>query len=408
MSPTVFAIGAACGVLVTALAAAALRNRFYAVFVGVILGVQASIAAGIYAAFEPVWPLFVYLELCVLVHFLSLARARMRPLAFRALVSLPALFFAAGTLLALPFAIAAAFGVEPIGALGAFAIAGLGVWQSLAARREVVHLALDGAPVEGLRRHPKGRGADARPLRVVQITDPHLGPLMSVARLRGICERAAREAPDLVVITGDFLTMESQADPRTLADALAPLAALEGKVFACFGNHDHEAPHIVRNACAKHGIRLLVDDEASLETPAGPVQILGADFAFRDRRARLEALCAAFPRREGHLRLLLLHDPGAFRHVPDGEADLVLSGHTHGGQLGLLTLGLPWTFVSAFTSIPDHGVWAKGKNRLYVHRGTGVYGFPLRVGVPAEESVLCVHTEALAATRDEARPTPAA
>ena len=61
--------------------------------------------------------------------------------------------------------------------------------------------------------------------------------------------------------------------------------------------------------------------------------------------------------------------------------------------MGLLTLGLPLTFVSAFTPIPDHGFWARGRNRLYVHRGTGVYGFPLRVGVPAEESLLRVHLQ---------------
>jgi len=88
---------------------------------------------------------------------------------------------------------------------------------------------------------------------------------------------------------------------------------------------------------------------------------------------------------------VLLHDPGAFVHVPAGDADLVLAGHTHGGQLRLLSLGLPHTIVSALTRIPDHGLWAHGENRMYVHRGTGHYGFPLRVGVPAEESLLRVH-----------------
>ena len=77
-----------------------------------------------------------------------------------------------------------------------------------------------------------------------------------------------------------------------------------------------------------------------------------------------------------------------FELIPEGEADLVLSGHTHGGHLGLLSLGLSHTIVSAATSMPDHGLWARGTDRLYVHRGTGHYGFPLRVGVPAEESVL--------------------
>jgi predicted MPP superfamily phosphohydrolase len=77
-----------------------------------------------------------------------------------------------------------------------------------------------------------------------------------------------------------------------------------------------------------------------------------------------------------------------FKDVPPGQGDLVLSGHTHGGQVGLVALGLDWTFVGAVSSVPDHGAWARGADRLYVHRTTGHYGFPLRVGVPAEESLL--------------------
>ena len=88
-----------------------------------------------------------------------------------------------------------------------------------------------------------------------------------------------------------------------------------------------------------------------------------------------------------HLRLLLLHDPLGFRHVPKGDVDLTLSGHTHGGQLGLVSLGLDWT-VLARSRWPDHGLFGHGSNRLYVHRGTGFYGFPLRIGVPGEMSVL--------------------
>jgi predicted MPP superfamily phosphohydrolase len=88
------------------------------------------------------------------------------------------------------------------------------------------------------------------------------------------------------------------------------------------------------------------------------------------------------------LRIVLLHDPGAFRHLPDGAADLVLSGHTHGGHVGLVSLGLDWTTVHALAGMPDHGPWGQRQNRLYVHRTNGHYGFPLRIGVPAEESVL--------------------
>ena len=143
----------------------------------------------------------------------------------------------------------------------------------------------------------------------------------------------------------------------------------------------------MRSALARRAIRLLVDEEAVARTPAGPVQILGADYVGRGRRAHLEALLDWHPRREGHLRLLMLHDPLGFRFVPDGSVDLTLSGHTHGGQVGLLSFGVDWTVLRR-SAWPDHGLFARVANRLYVHRGTGFYGFPLRVGVPGELSVL--------------------
>jgi len=226
----------------------------------------------------------------------------------------------------------------------------------------------------------------------VQITDPHLGPFMSVERLARICQRAVERSPDLVLLTGDFLTMESQADPQLLVRALAPLKQLPGRVFACLGNHDHEAPLVVRRAMVENGIHLLVDDATTIATAAGPVQILGVDFVWRERKQHLARVCQAYPRETGALRIVLLHDPGAFVHLPEGEADLVLSGHTHGGQVGLVSLGLPYTMMRVFVKMPDHGLWARGTDRLYVHRGTGHYGFPLRLGVPSEESVLNVHS----------------
>ena len=242
-----------------------------------------------------------------------------------------------------------------------------------------------------LRRHGRGKHRVIRPLKLVQITDPHLGPFMSVERLRRICERAVERAPDLVVLTGDFLTMESHDRPELLAQALEPLRALEGRTFACLGNHDHEALDTVRTALEKNGVELLVDSATEVATPAGNVQLVGFDFVWRGRAEHLAAVTAAHPRKPGSLRLLLLHDPGAFRHLPEGEGDLVLSGHTHGGQVGFVSLGLPFTMMRAFVSAPDHGLWARGVDRLYVHRGTGHYGFPLRLGVPSEESVLQVH-----------------
>lgn len=369
-----------------------LRGRLYATFAFVLLGLHTALSAAMLPAFARFWPVFAYLQLVTYLHFVFLVYPRMRGLAYRALVSMPASFFVAGTFLALPWALLAALGVRlPLPWLP-YALALVGLLQSLFAFESEHDVSLDGAIVEEVRPIPHGSLRVDRPLRVVQISDPHLGPFMSVKKLAAICARAVAREPDLVLLTGDFLTMESQSDPRLLHDALAPLAALRGKVFACFGNHDHEAPEIVRAALAAHGIILLVDDSAVVDTPVGRLQIVGMDFSFRDREARLRAACRRHPRIPGVTRLVMLHDPGAIHALPEGEGDLVFSGHTHGGQVGLLSLGLPWTFLRLFGNrMPDHGFWGRGRDRLWVHRGTGHYGFPLRLGVPAEQSLLRVH-----------------
>jgi predicted MPP superfamily phosphohydrolase len=381
------------------------RSRTYATFRGITLGLQVLFASVLFSRFHSVWPLFVYGHAAVFAQSLALIRPRMGGVVYRALVSIPGAFFGAGTLLALPWVLLAGFGLHLPAVWLPYAVALVGVVQSLRSTEEQVEvLVADGEVVPALQRHgvliarsPAGSlpgATKARPLSIIQITDPHLGPFMSVARLRRICERAVERSPDLVLLTGDFLTMESQSDPELLAAALAPLAALEGRCFACLGNHDHEAPVTVRSALERAGVTLLVDEARELQTPAGPVQILGMDFVWREREQHLARVSAAYPRKPGYLRIVLLHDPGAFRHLPEGEADLALSGHTHGGQVGLVSLGLEWTMMRMFVNAPDHGFWARGSDRLYVHRGTGHYGFPLRLGVPAEESVLFVHAGA--------------
>ena len=376
-------------------ALALLRSRAYAIFRGVTLGLQVLFAAALVHRFQSVLPLFYYLQATVFVQSLGLIRPRMRSLPYRALISVPGAFFSAGTLLSLPWVLARAMGFDLPGVFLPFVAAGIGVLQSLWSREETRDIVVaDSQVVPALARHTASDARVSRPLRLVQITDPHLGPFMSVERLARICQRAVDKAPDLVLLTGDFLTMESQADPRLLQQALAPLKQLPGRVFACLGNHDHEAPLVVRRALAENGVTLLVDEATTIDTAAGRVQLVGMDFVWRERKEHLARVCREHPREPGALRIVLLHDPGAFVHLPDGEADLALSGHTHGGQVGLVSLGLPYTMMRAFVKMPDHGLWARGTDRLYVHRGTGHYGFPLRLGVPSEESVLTVHSPA--------------
>ncbi len=354
-------------------------------------------------------------------HLIHLTRARMRSRGFRALVSIPGqTFLAAGFMagfwqlaLVLPRAGLAWAGFEA--ALSVlhwldglpYLVAGLSVVTSAQRVTEWVRIPLwEDPPAHGrpgdervVRRLPVERhrrrapalrthgSSGNRPLRIVQIADPHLGPWQSVARLRRTLMDLLVHEPDLVLLTGDFLTMEGQGSSGALSQALEPLRRVSERCFAVFGNHDHESPNEVRDALAASGIRLLEDSEALAATPALTVQILGADYHRRDRGEHLARLFARYPRREGVPRLLLLHDPLGFRDVPDGEADLTLSGHTHGGQVGLVSFGLDWTVLSG-SRWPDHGLFACGSNRLYVHRGTGFYGFPLRVGVPGEISVM--------------------
>jgi len=323
------------------------------------------------------------------VHLLSLVRARLRIAPFRWLVSVAGQTFLAAGFLSGIYLLA----LLPV--RGTLALAGVSVVTSARSRPELVRVALDDhAPTE-LERAPSHRlrqhhgVSSRRGLRIVQIADPHLGPWQPVAKLRRTLERLLESDPDLVLVTGDLLTMEGRGSPGSLALALQPLEKFAGRSFACLGIHDHEALAEVRSALAAVGVRLLVDEEIRVETSAGPVQILGSDSVLRARASHLEGLFARHPRRTDHLRLLLLHDPSAFEHVPDGAADLTLSGHTHGGQIGLVSLGFDWTVLSR-TRWPDHGFFARGRNRLDVHRGTGFYGFPLRIGVPGEDSVLDV------------------
>ena len=398
--------------------ARAVRGRSYSIY-GLVtllislpgaLVLQARLAAFLPSLGMPITALFLAGMLAASVHLAGLVRPRLREPWFRLSLSVPGMAFLALGALAglwllvlLPFRLLAwSVGAETVlGLMGwldlvPVIVVALSLVTSMRAVEEVVHvhLAEDGpeefarVPVQRYRRRAPVE-LEHRPLRLVQVTDPHLGPWQPVPKLRRRIEKLIDLDPDLVLLTGDFLTMEGMGTPGALAQALAPLSILRGRCFAVFGNHDHEAPDEVRHGLETAGVHLLMDAEATVDTPVGPVQIVGADYRRKGRRDHLHGLLDRHPRRDGHVRLLLLHDPSAFRHVPRGDVDLTLSGHTHGGQVGAVSFGFDWTVLQR-TSWPDHGLFAHGANRLYVHRGTGFYGFPLRVGVPGEASRLDV------------------
>jgi predicted MPP superfamily phosphohydrolase len=404
----------------------ATRGRIYSIFTVLILAIALPGAVVMHARYlELVSPrlglvleaAFLWAMLAAGLHLASLVTARLRSPAFRWGVSIPGMvFLAAGALsgawllalvplrllfdgLGIDLGIAALRWLD----LLPFAIALASVATSLRPKDEIVRMVPSSASPDAVTRLPIERyrtgrreppPLERRPLRIVQIADPHLGPWQSVAQLRRVIDDLLRHEPDLVLLTGDFLTMEGSGTRGALTAALAPLQRVRGRAYAVFGNHDHDhgAPAEVHAALAANGVHVLMDAEVAIATAAGPVQIVGADYVGKGRREHIQQLLQAHPRRAGHLRLLLLHDPSIFRHIPPGEVDLTLSGHTHGGQLGLVSFGLDWTVLSR-TGWPDHGLFGHGSNRLYVHRGTGFYGFPLRIGVPGEASLLEVVME---------------
>lgn len=397
--------------------AAIARGRLYAAFAGVLLTVSLPAALVLHARLREIVPselvgpldiLFAYSMAAAGVQFAHLVRARMRGSLFRWLVSVPGQTFIAAGMLAGPWLLLLLPFRLLFDALGwtavqnawtlleslPLAVSVASILTSVTTRPETVRFRLSRQGPDEVERVPveRYRGREPvplmeRPLRVVQLTDTHLGPWQSVDRLRRRVASLVDRDPDLVMLTGDFLTMESMGSPGCLDRALEPLRPIADRCVAIFGNHDHEAPDPVRSAMRNIGIQLLVDEETSLETHLGPIQVVGADFVNKGHREHLSALLNRYPRREEHLRLLLLHDPVGFHALPEDDVDLVLSGHTHGGQVGLVSLGIDWTVLSP-SRWPDQGLFARGGSRLYVHRGTGFYGFPLRVGVPAEHSVL--------------------
>ena len=241
--------------------------------------VQAVLSiASLAIVFEPLGPLalfvWVYAQTAFHLYMALLARPALRHFSITCSVNMVAMWFFASLVLSTPLLIATAVLPLPstlLGCLiaGCYVLAAIGVVQSLRASETDVCISLPSrAPAssgEGtlvLRRGQPCHGPAGQGLRVIQLTDTHLGSFMSVDRLRRICERVVERAPDLVLLTGDFLTVESQCCDSYLHEALSPLARLPpNTAFACYGNHDHESPGVVRRALNAHNITLLVDQE---------------------------------------------------------------------------------------------------------------------------------------------------
>jgi predicted MPP superfamily phosphohydrolase len=207
--------------------------------------------------------------------------------------------------------------------------------------------------------------------------------------------------PDLIFLTGDFFTAEAHRQADALSFALEPLKSAEGRVFACYGNHDLENTTVkltVDRAVAACGAHLLCDEWCTVTTKAGPIDVVGLGY-YRMPGERAEAMDAFFQKYRSASSstgrsIVMLHDPSGFLDIPRGLGALVLSGHTHGGHIGLYSLGLHHWTLGRLVGMFDNGAWRGRGNVLYVHRGQGARSLMsqavTRLGVPSEDSVMRV------------------
>jgi len=226
-------------------------------------------------------------------------------------------------------------------------------------------------------------------LRIAHLSDIHVGGAMDRARLQHVAALTAAARPDLIMHTGDFLTHRRGDFDAPLYEALASLTPRYGQ-FACFGNHDFDDPDRLAQRLGAAGVVVLRDALTTMIVEGHTVEIAGLDFGFdRDHRAASAARrIGRWPARGPAPRLLLVHDPSEFAQLPEGCADLVLSGHTHGGHIGVQLGPERALTIVGLAGIPDQGVFRRGDMRLFVTRCVGFYGYPMRVGIPPEIAVL--------------------
>lgn len=240
-------------------------------------------------------------------------------------------------------------------------------------------------PIVPMRYAGLPKGLDG--LRILHLSDLHLGYFMHVAELRACLARAASLSPDLVVFTGDI------ADDL---DELLPAmeAAMEHKprfgVYASLGNHEHfRGIARVRRIFDKSPVQLLVEQGATISIGDARLHISGIDDPVSLRGDSREFMKRSVARTlngapSDAFHLLLSHRPEGFDASAAQGIDLTLSGHTHGVQVG-------WNRRSIFESrYPERYLWGdyqKGKSRLYTSSGFG-HWFPFRLNCPTEAPLI--------------------
>jgi uncharacterized protein len=190
---------------------------------------------------------------------------------------------------------------------------------------------------------------------------------------------------DLVVVTGDFVNSLTE-EVYPFAEAFSALKAPHG-VYGVMGNHDFFAsnPDLVAREVNDCGVRLLRNDRVTISREGAQFDLLGVDDTGNAGRSAEYMRAAARGIQSRRLpRVLLCHRPYFLAQAAEQQIDLMLSGHTHGGQIVLATFGNTCITPAALAS---HYVWGKyqrGNTAMYVSRGIGTVGLPVRINCRPE------------------------
>jgi uncharacterized protein len=221
-------------------------------------------------------------------------------------------------------------------------------------------------------------------LRVVQLTDIHLGPFLSEKELAYAVGMANETNPHLALVTGDMITM--RGDP--LDGCLKHLGGLhaEAGIFGCLGNHEvyARAEDYATRRGARLGIRYLRSEAVRLKFGGTLMNLAGVDY----QRFHKPYLTGAEKMVErGMFNMLLSHNPDVFPVAARQGYGLTVAGHTHGGQVRLEILREDLNVARFFTRYVD-GLYSEGGRSVFVSRGIGTIGLPARLGAPPEVALL--------------------
>jgi predicted MPP superfamily phosphohydrolase len=234
-------------------------------------------------------------------------------------------------------------------------------------------------PIEGL-------PADLDGLRLVHISDIHLSPFLSEAQLARVIDAANGLRAHLIAVTGDLIS--HRGDP--IDACIRQLARLKSDagLVACMGNHEHvaELEDYTAKAAARVGIPFLRSQSRQLRFGAATLNVAGVDYQplYEKSRYLRGADRLVLP---GATNLLLSHNPDVFPVAAEQGYNLMLAGHTHGGQVSVEIFDQAINPARFFTPFV-YGLYRHGPASAYVTRGIGTIGIPARIGAPPEISLL--------------------